>query len=336
MCASRNESLIVSMPSRAETYCADVVIPCYHEQDALPLTAPDILAYFQDLRRSVDNNLSDFRLILVDDGSKDKTWDIINNLSKKYPEVTGIKLSRNYGHQMAMLSGLSYSSADIVITMDADLQDDIHAIEKMLAAYESGSHLALGVREDRSSDTPAKRWTANSFYRILSTLGVNIIENHADFRLMSRCSLNALLDHQEVNLFLRGLIPSIGFPVTLIPYTRKARVAGETKYTIKKMLRLAIDGVTSFSVAPLRVISALGAVIFMISIISGFYVLFERVFLPNRTIPGWASTLFPLLIMSGIQIFSIGVVGEYIGKIYMEVKRRPRFIVQETTSLGKE
>ncbi|GBR04236.1 glycosyltransferase family 2 protein [Asaia siamensis] len=319
------------MPARVETYRADVVIPCYQEQDALPLTAPDILSYFRKLQVSPKNSMSSFRLLLIDDGSKDKTWDIIEKISRNNHEVIGIKLSRNYGHQMAMLSGLSHSSADIIITMDADLQDDIQAVEQMLAAYESGSHLALGVREDRTSDSPAKRWTANTFYRVLSLLGVNIIENHADFRLMSRRSLDALLDHSEVNLFLRGLIPAIGFPVTLIPYTRKVRVAGETKYTIKKMLHLALDGVTSFSVAPLRVIAALGGIIFTLSILSGLYVIVERVFFPQNTIPGWASTVFPLLLLSGMQIFSVGVVGEYVGKIYMEVKKRPRFIVEEIT-----
>ncbi len=317
-------------PNR-HSYSADIVVPCYNEQEALPITAPKIIAHFRKLVSDPSNQLASFRILLIDDGSRDQTWSIISGLSAANPEVEGIKLARNFGHQAAMLSGLSAATADVVISMDADLQDDIEAIDAMLAAYENGAHLALGVREDRTSDTAAKRGTANLYYSVLALLGVNIIRNHADFRLMSRRALSALLEHKEVNLFLRGLIPMLGFPVVLVPYTRKHREAGETKYTLRKMVRLAIDGITSFSVAPLRFIALLGGVVFVISVLLGTYYLGERLFTPERTIPGWASTVLPLLFLGGLQILAIGILGEYIGKIYLEVKRRPRFIVEQAT-----
>jgi glycosyltransferase involved in cell wall biosynthesis len=317
-------------PNR-ERYSADIVVPCYHEQDALPLTAPQIVAHFRKLAADPANQLASFRVLLIDDGSKDETWNIIAGLSASFPEVEGIKLSRNFGHQAAMLAGLSSATADVVITMDADLQDDIEAVNAMMAAYENGAHLALGVRSDRTTDTAGKRGTANAYYRILALLGVNIIQSHADFRLMSKRALSALLEHEEVNLFLRGLIPMLGFPVVLVPYARKERVAGETKYTLRKMIRLALDGITSFSVAPLRFIALLGGVVFVSSMLLGCYYLAQRLLTPDETIPGWASTVLPLLFLGGLQIMSIGVLGEYIGKIYLEVKRRPRFIVEQTT-----
>lgn len=319
------------MSKSHESYSADIVVPCYHEQDALPVTAPQIIQHFRALVTSPSNGLSSFRLLLVDDGSRDETWRIIADLAASNPEVEGIKLARNYGHQAAMLSGLTKADADVVITMDADLQDDITAVDRMLAAYEAGAHLALGVRNDRTTDTAGKRTTANAYYRVLSLLGVNIIENHADFRLMSRRSLAALLEHQEVNLFLRGLIPSLGFPVTLVPYARQLREHGETKYTLRKMAGLAVDGITSFSVAPLRFIAFAGGVVFFGTMLAALHFLLERLFWPERTVPGWASTVLPLLFLGGLQILSIGVLGEYIGKIYMEVKRRPRFIIEQRT-----
>lgn len=318
------------LPNR-HSYSADIVVPCYNERDALPITAPQIIAHFRKLAAGSTNRLASFRLLLVDDGSKDETWSIISGLTAENQEVEGIKLARNFGHQAAMLAGLSAASGDVVITMDADLQDDIEAVDAMLAAYENGADLALGVRSDRTSDTAAKRGTAGAYYSILALLGVNIVRNHADFRLMSKRALGALLEHKEVNLFLRGLIPMLGFPVVLVPYARMHRTAGETKYTLQKMLRLAIDGITSFSVAPLRFIALLGGVVFVVSMLIGVYYLAERLLTPERTIPGWASTVLPLLFLGGLQIMSIGVLGEYVGKIYLEVKRRPRFIVEQTT-----
>ena len=313
-------------------YRADVVVPCYNEDAALPQTAPVILDYFRALVADPGNGLAGFRLILVNDGSRDATWSIIEGLSHAHPEVEGGMLSRNFGHQAAMLAGLSIADADVIVTMDADLQDDIGAVAAMIAAYEGGAHLALGVRNDRSADSARKQGSANAYYRLLSLLGINIIENHADFRLMSRTALAALLQYREVNLFLRGLIPTLGFPVTLVPYRRQARTAGETKYTLRKMLRLALDGITSFSVMPLRIIAALGALIFLGTMLATAWFLWVRFAHSADVVPGWASTVLPMLFLGGVQLLSIGVVGEYVGKIYLETKRRPRFIIQQTTS----
>lgn len=313
-------------------YRADVVVPCFNEEAALPQTAPVILDYFRGLVADPGNGLAGFRLILVNDGSRDATWAIIEGLSRDHPEVEGVMLSRNFGHQAAMLAGLSIADADVIVTMDADLQDDIGAVAAMIAAYEGGAHLALGVRSDRSADSARKQGSANAYYRLLSLLGINIIENHADFRLMSRTALAALLQYREVNLFLRGLIPTLGFPVTLVPYKRQARTAGETKYTLRKMLRLALDGITSFSVMPLRIIAALGALIFLGTMLATAWFLWVRFAHSAEVVPGWASTVLPMLFLGGVQLLSIGVVGEYVGKIYLETKRRPRFIIQQTTS----
>ncbi|GGC31667.1 glycosyl transferase [Novosphingobium marinum] len=313
-------------------YYADVVVPCFNEEEALPETAPVILDFFRTLVADRSNRLTGFRLILVNDGSSDGTWSLIERLCAANPEVEGVMLSRNFGHQSAMLAGLTIADADVILTMDADLQDDIEAVRGMISAYEDGAHLALGVRNDRSSDGRGKSGSANAYYRLLSALGIRIIENHADFRLMSRTALAALLQYREVNLFLRGLIPTLGFPVTLVPYARKPRTAGETKYTLRKMLRLALDGITSFTVMPLRIIAATGAVIFLGTILASLFFLYVYFAHSSDIVPGWASTVLPMLFLGGVQLLSIGVLGEYVGKIYLETKRRPRFIIQETTS----
>lgn len=322
------------MRTGAGPYRADLVVPCYNEEEALPETVPAILDYFADLVRDGANRLERFRLIMVDDGSRDDSWRIIEAFAARFPEVEGVMLSRNFGHQSAMLAGLSIADADVVLTMDADLQDDIAAIGRMIAAYEAGAHLALGVRGDRRSDDKRKSGPAHAYYRLLSLMGVTIIENHADFRLMSRTALAALLQYREVNLFLRGLIPQLGFPVTLVPYSRKPRLHGETKYTLRKMLRLAVDGITSFSVMPLRIIALLGGLIFVAAMAGGLFFLYLALAHSRQLVPGWASTVLPLLFLGGMQLLSIGVLGEYVGKIYLETKRRPRFIVQQTTSAG--
>jgi len=313
-------------------YTADVVVPCYNEEDALPHTGPQIIAFFDALVADAGNGLSGYRLILVNDGSADSTWQVIEDLSRRHASVEGVMLSRNFGHQGAMLAGLSLADADVVITMDADLQDDIGAVRDMLAAYEGGTHLALGVRNDRTADSMGKSGSAGAYYRLLSLMGIRIIENHADFRLMSRTALAALLRYREVNLFLRGLIPTIGFPVTLVPYKRQARELGETKYTLRKMLRLALDGITSFTIMPLRAIAALGLLVFLGTMAVSAYFLYAWFAHSAEMVPGWASTVLPMLMLGGVQLLSIGVLGEYVGKVYLETKRRPRFIVQETTS----
>lgn len=315
----------------ANPYRADIVVPCYNEEQALPETVPVILGFFTQLVADPANRLESFRLILVNDGSADATWPIIAGLAERHPEIEGVMLSRNFGHQNAMLAGLSLTDADVVVTMDADLQDDIAAVKDMLAAYEAGADLALGVRTDRSSDSRHKKGSANAYYRLLSLLGVDIIENHADFRLMSRVALDALLSYREVNLFLRGLIPTLGFSVTLVPYSRQPRLQGETKYTLRKMVRLALDGITSFSVMPLRLIALLGGVIFAGTMLASFYFLWVWFVHSAQLVPGWASTVLPMLFLGGVQLLSIGVLGEYVGKIYLETKHRPRFIIRNTT-----
>jgi len=313
-------------------YCADIVVPCFNEEEALPQTAPVIVEFFNSLVADTSNRLTGFRLILVNDGSTDRTWEIIEGLSQTQTQVEGVMLSRNFGHQGAMLAGLSLADADVVITMDADLQDDIMAVRGMIAAFENGAHLALGVRSDRSADTFGKQGSANAYYRLLSLMGIDTIPNHADFRLMSKTALNALKQYREVNLFLRGLIPTLGFPVSLVPYERQARTAGETKYTMRKMIRLALDGVTSFSIMPLRIIAFAGGAIFLGTMLATLYFLYAYFVHSADMVPGWASTVLPMLFLGGVQLLSIGVLGEYVGKIYLETKRRPRFIVQETTS----
>lgn len=320
------------MSKTLQKYTVDVVIPCFHEEEALPKTIPVLVNHFRTLSQTGAATFASFRLILVDDGSRDGTWGLIESLSREHPEIFGVRLTRNYGHQAAMLAGLEHADADAVLTMDADLQDDIRAIDVMLNAYENGADLALGVRSDRTSDSFFKRAFANGYYKLLARLGAKTIDNHADFRLISRRALKALLQHQEVNLFFRGLIPNIGFVTVLVPYSRQARELGTSKYTIVKMLRLAIDGITSFSIAPLRFISLLGAITFFVSLTLGVIFTLQRLFAPETVVPGWTSTVLPLLVLGGLQILTIGILGEYIGKIYLEVKRRPRFIVQQYSS----
>lgn len=314
------------------SYSLDIVMPCFNEREALPVTVPLVLALFDRLVDAPDNRLGSFRLLLIDDGSADETWSIISSLAAVGPHVEGIRLSRNYGHQAAMMAGLTAATADAFLTMDADLQDDVNAIPAMLAAFETGAHLALGVRCDRSSDSFAKRTVADGYYRMLAALGAPIIHNHADFRLMSRQALAALLEHREANLFLRGLIPTLGFPVMLIPYKRQKRLQGEPQYTLRRMLRLALDGITSFSVAPLRLIAIVGAAVFLSTTIAAIVLLWLRFNGSDDLVPGWTSTLLPILFLGGIQLLSTGILGEYVGKIYLETKRRPRFIVQESTA----
>jgi glycosyltransferase involved in cell wall biosynthesis len=313
-----------------------VVVPCYNEEAVLPHTVPIIRDYLEAMVLDPGNRLAAYRLLLVDDGSKDRTWPIIEDFAAGSSRIEGIKLSRNFGHQSAMLAGLSLATADVVLTMDCDLQDDIAAVARMFAAYETGCHLALGVRSDRSSDARRKSGPANAYYRLLSLMGIDIVENHADFRLMSRTALDALLQYREANLFLRGLIPHIGFPVTLIPYVRQPRALGETKYTMRKMLGLAVDGITSFSVMPLRLISLLGAVLFAVTVLTGSVFLGLALTHSAHLVPGWASTVLPVLFLGGVQLLSLGVLGEYVGKIYLETKHRPRFIVEERTATNAD
>jgi glycosyltransferase involved in cell wall biosynthesis len=304
-----------------------LVIPCYDEQEALPETAHRLRLLLSDLitRNKIDPSSN---IWLVDDGSQDTTWSIIGELTESCALFRGVKLSRNHGHQHALLAGLCNADGDAVISLDADLQDDLGVIEQMIDSYTNGFEIVYAVRNNRVTDSRFKRWTAERYYGLLRTVGVTIVPNHADYRLMGRAALTALAEYQEVNLFLRGIIPQLGFRSTCVYYERQRRIAGESKYPLRKMLALAIDGVTSFSPVPLRMIATLGAAIFILSMGIACWVLAVRL-ATNRAVPGWASITLPIYGLGGLQLLSMGVVGEYIAKIYMETKRRPRFLVEK-------
>ena len=304
-----------------------IVVACYNEQEVLPRVTAEL--------RTLCDRLSargliaeDSQVYFVDDGSRDATWRLIEQFAERDRHVRGIKLSRNRGHQNAILAGMFAAKGDAVITIDADLQDDPSVIEAMVEAYRSGADIVYGVRARRETDTFFKRVSAQLYYRLLLSFGVNIVFNHADYRLMSRRALEALRAHDEVNLFLRGIVPTLGFPSAIVPYARAERVAGQSKYSLRKMLALALDGVTSFSATPLRLIAALGLLMFCVSFLLSIWALWVRLF-TVRAVPGWASLTLPLYLLGGIQLFSIGVIGEYVGKIYMETKRRPRYFVEK-------
>lgn len=303
-----------------------VVIPCYNEEEVLGETARRLV---EKMRSLVEKGLcsAESRVLLVDDGSKDRTWKIIAALHQENPLFEGLKLSRNRGHQNALLAGLmtARKHCDVSISMDADLQDDMDAMDRFLEEYRQGCDVVYGVRNKRDTDTFFKRQTALGFYRLMKALGVDITFNHADYRLMSRRALDGLAQFREVNLFLRGLAPLVGYRSGYVFYDRNERFAGESKYPLKKMLAFAIDGITSFSVKPLRLITTLGIVIFMISVAMLLYTLIT--FITGRTVIGWTSTIASIWMIGGIQLLSLGVIGEYIGKIYNESKRRPRFII---------
>lgn len=304
-----------------------IVVPCYNEEDVLPETINRLSRLLNDLENS-GIIAAGSHACFVDDGSHDKTWSIIKQQAEYNPQVRGLKLARNRGHQFALLAGLENAEGDVVISIDADLQDDISVIKQMIEQYQQGYDIVYGVRKLRSHDTRFKRMTAEGYYFLLRKMGVNIVYNHADFRLMSRRAIEALKQYEEVNLFLRGIIPTIGFPHTIVEYDRAARFAGESKYPVRKMLSLAVDGITSFSSVPLRFIAGMGMVIFLLSLGLSCWVLFTKLFSDNA-IPGWASSVLPMYLLGGIQLLSIGVLGEYVAKMYMETKKRPRYFIQE-------
>jgi glycosyltransferase involved in cell wall biosynthesis len=305
----------------------DLIITCYNEEDVLKETNSQLLKLITKLIKDeiIDNESF---VCYVDDGSKDKTWEIISNLAKINYNVKGIKLTNNRGHQNALLAGLHYTKADAVISIDADLQDDINVIPQMIENFKNGCDVVYGVRNKRKKDSFLKRHTAQSYYKLMKLMGVEIVYNHADFRLLSRVVLEALKEYKEINLFLRGMIPLIGYQSSSVFYERNERNAGNSKYNFGKMLSFAWDGVTSFSITPLRIITCLGFIIFIASIIVIFWVLFIR-FFTNLAVPGWASTALPIYFIGGVQILSIGIVGEYVGKIYLESKNRPRYTIEK-------
>lgn len=303
-----------------------VVIPCYNEEEVLPETSRRLKEKMKALTESGLIS-GDSRVLLVDDGSRDRTWELISALHAEDPLFEGVKLSRNRGHQNALLAGLMTAKdrCDICISMDADLQDDMDAMDRFIQKHREGCEIVYGVRSKREKDTFFKRETALAFYRMMSGMGVDIVYNHADYRLMSNRALRALSEFGEVNLFLRGLAPLVGFQSDTVAYERNERFAGESKYPLKKMLAFAIDGVTSFSVKPLRLITNAGLTVFLISLGMLIYALISWV--AGNTVSGWTSTLASIWMIGGIQLLSLGVIGEYIGKIYNETKRRPRFVI---------
>ena len=305
-----------------------LVIPCYNEEEVLNITTNELNKKMNDLikKKSISK---DSKVLYVNDGSKDNTWNIIKEINKKNKLFQGLKLSKNKGHQNALLSGLMYSKdyCDISISMDADLQDDINAIDEMVKEYKNGSEIVFGVRSSRKKDTFFKRFTAQSYYKLLSHLGVNIVYNHADYRLMSKKALESLSEYNEVNLFLRGIIPELGYKTSTVYYERNKRVAGTSKYPLKKMIKLAIDGITSFSIKPLKMITNLGFIMGFISLCILIYSLVRK--LTGNTVTGWTFTVVSIWFVSAVQMVSLGIVGEYIGKIYSETKRRPRYIIEE-------
>ena len=310
--------------------CLYIVVPCYNEADVLPLTAPLLVAKLQQLAGQGKIN-PDSRVLFVDDGSKDKTWDIIEELSKTERQAAGIRLSRNRGHQNAVLAGLMEAKAhcDITISIDADGQDDLNAMDKMVNCYADGCEIVYGVRSSRKSDTFFKRTTAQGFYRLMRRMGADTVYNHADYRLVSSRVLDAFADFKEVNIFLRGMFPLAGFKSTVVEYKRTERLAGKTHYTFPKMLSLALNGITSLSVKPLRLITTIGVLVSLVSFVGLIWAFVSSIL--GGTVRGWASTTCMVCFIGGIQLLSLGVIGEYVGKIYMEVKRRPRYIISERT-----
>ncbi len=305
-----------------------VVLPCYNEEEVLDTTSKVLKETMESLI-SKGKIASDSKVMFVDDGSKDKTWELITKLNKEGTLFKGVKLSRNKGHQNALLAGLMTAKdlSDITISMDADLQDDVSVIEQMVDAYKDGNEVVYGVRNSRKKDTFFKRFTAQSFYKLMTWMGVDIVYNHADCRLMSKKALAGLKEFKEVNLFLRGIVPLIGYKSTVVYYERGKRVAGESKYPLKKMLAFALDGITSFSIKPLRFILALGSVILFISIVIMIYALIQKIM--GNTVAGWTFLTISIWFIGGLQMISLGVIGEYIGKIYNESKQRPRYIIEK-------
>ena len=305
-----------------------IVVPCYKEQEVLPETSRRLKEKVLALR--AQGKISDkSRIMFVNDGSSDNTWPIIRQLHEQEPDLfSGVNLSRNRGHQNALLAGLltAVNYADMIISMDADLQDDINAVDAMVDHYHEGYEVVYGVRSKRDTDTFFKRFTAEGFYKVMKALGVDIVFNHADYRLMSRRAVEGLAQFGEVNLFLRGIVPQIGYRWTTVTYERAERFAGESKYPLKKMLAFAADGITSFSVKPIRMVFSLGVVVFLVSLVMLLYALVSK--LMGHTSAGWTSLMGSIWLIGGIQLLSLGVVGEYVGKIYKEAKHRPRFIIE--------
>ena len=309
-----------------------IIIPCYNEEEVLPITAPQFLAEIEDL---VQKGLisADSRILFVDDGSRDCTWEIIQALSRKDERYCGIRQSRNRGHQNAVLAGLMEAKelCDITISIDCDGQDDINAMDDMIRAYLSGADVVYGVRSNRKTDSFFKRNSALMFYKFMKLLGSNVVYNHADYRLLSRRVLEALSEFKEVNLFLRGMVPLVGFNSTSVYYERHERLAGKSHYPLRKMLGFALDGITSLSVKPIRIITFIGSLVSLLGVVGIIWAI--TMVILGQTVAGWASMICIVCFLGGIQLLSLGVIGEYVGKIYLESKGRPRYIVEDKKNL---
>jgi glycosyltransferase involved in cell wall biosynthesis len=312
--------------AEVNTPIVTIVVPCYNEEEALPETMSQLQQFMDDM--ILDGIVSERSTILfVDDGSKDQTWSLIFKKSIRSDNIKGLKLSRNVGHQNALLAGLftAKKTSDCVISIDADLQDDMQVMREFVQKFNEGYEVVYGVREKREKDTVFKRSTALGFYKLMKKMGVDLVYNHADYRLMSKRALDELERYDEVNMFLRGIVPLIGFKSTTVTYDRRERLAGETKYPLKKMLSFALDGITSFSVTPIRLVLVVGAASFLTSLLFGLYFLSLKFF--GDTELGWTSLITSIWLIGGLQLIAIGLIGEYIGKIYKEAKRRPKYII---------
>lgn len=318
----------------SKTDVLTIVVPCFNEEEVLPETVKELGNILTNLIKQ-EKVSSKSKLLFVNDGSKDKTWQLISKYTDEYPYVTGIKFSRNYGHQNALLAGMTVAvkSSDMIITIDADLQDDVNAIPKMVEKYLEGYDVVYGVRNSRATDTFFKRRTALAFYGLMRKLGVNLVPDSADYRLLSKRATESLLAFKERNLFLRGMVPLVGYRSTKVYYARKERFAGESKYPLSKMLHFALDGITSFSIAPIHLILYLGLVTVVISIICMIYTIVEKCL--GHVVSGWSSLMISIWLLGGIQLISISVIGEYVGKIFSEVKHRPRFTIESESYTKK-
>ena len=307
-----------------------IVIPCYNEEAVLPITAPMFLQKLEDLS-GAGRISARSRILFVNDGSRDRTWAIIRELAEKDERFLGISQSRNRGHQNAVLAGLmeARDKCDITISIDCDGQDDINAMDAMVEAYLGGSEVVYGVRSRRDTDTWFKRFTAESFYKLLAAMGAEVVFNHADYRLVSSLVLNHFADYEEVNIFLRGMFPLVGFPSSSVYYDRAERLAGESHYPLKKMLALAFNVITSLSVKPISFITGLGAGVSLLGLVIAIWAIVEAIL--GNTVAGWTSTICVVCLLGGIQLISLGVIGQYVGKTYLESKRRPRYIISERT-----
>lgn len=306
-----------------------IVVPCYNEEEALPISVPALLEELEALQRD-GLATQESRLVLVDDGSRDATWRSIGQFHASDPRVCGVKLAHNRGHQNALLCGLMWAlkqGFDATISIDADLQDDMRVMEGMMRQYRESCEVVYGVRSSRETDTGFKRGTAQTYYKLLSRMGVEAVYNSADYRMMGRAALEALSEYQEVNLFLRGIVPSLGFKTGKVEYARAERVAGESKYPLKKMVALAMDGITSFSIKPMQVITVVGVISLFIALIMLIYTIVSVC--TGHAVAGWGSVMVSIWLVGGFLILSVGVTGEYVGKAYMESKHRPRYIIEE-------